>query len=164
MSLMLPLVKNQEHLDTNEALYQWYSLTCSKNVYPDGPQLLEKARKIAECLGKRDFVGTNGWLEKWKQRCHVRRVAICGDSGDVSGVMVSSWKERLPKIVRGYDKKNIYNLDETGCFWRALPERGFVEKGKRCNGGKKKQAKAYNCIFGECKWGKGAAYRYLEWR
>ena len=55
----------------------------------------------------------------------------------MSGVTVSSWKERLPEIVRGYDKKNIYNLDETGCFWRALPERGFVEKGKRCNGGKK---------------------------
>ena len=124
-------------LDINVALYQWYSLTCSKNIYPDGPQLLEKARKIAECLGKRDFVGTNGWLEKWKQRYHVRRVAICGESGDVSGVMVSSWKERLPEIVRGYEKKNIYNLDETGCFWRALPERGFVEKGKRCNGGKK---------------------------
>ena len=54
----------------------------------------------------------------------------------MSGVTVSSWKERLPEIRMGYDRKNIYNLDETGCFWRALPERGFVEKGKRCNGGK----------------------------
>lgn len=41
--------------------------------------------------------------------------------GDVSGVTVSSWKEGLPEIVRGYDKKNIY---ETGCFWRALPKVG----------------------------------------
>ena len=80
-------------------------------------------------------MGTNGWLKKWNQRYHVRRVAICGESGNVSGVMVSSWKERLPEIVRGYDKKN--NLDETSCFWRALTERGFVEKGKRCNGDKK---------------------------
>ena len=62
--------------------------------------------------------------------------AICGESGDVSGATVFSWKERLPEIVRGYDKKNIYNLDETGCFWRVLPERGFVEKGKQCTGGK----------------------------
>ena len=114
-----------------------YSLACSNNIYPDGPQLLEKAQTIAECLGNRDFVGTNGWLEKWKQRYYVRRVAICGKSGDVSGVMVSSWEKRLTEIVRGYDKKNIYNLDETGCFWRALPERGFVEKGKRCTEAKK---------------------------
>ena len=50
-------------LDINEALYEWYTLVCSKNIYPDGSQLLEKARKIAECLGKHEFVGTNGWLE-----------------------------------------------------------------------------------------------------
>ena len=64
--------------------------------------------------------------EKWETCYHVK----------VSGVTVHSWKERLPEIVSGYDK-NIYNLEETGCFWRALPERGLVEKGKRCNRGKK---------------------------
>ena len=33
--------------------------------------------------------------------------------------------------------EDIYNLDETGCFWRALPVKGFGEKGKKCRGGKK---------------------------
>ena len=129
--------RHSKFSDVNDALYQWYSIACSKNIYPNGPQLLEKARKIAECLGKQNFVGTNGSLEKWKQRYHVRRLAICGESGDGSGVTVSSWKERLPEILSGYDSRNIYNLDETGCFWRALPICGFVEKGKRCSGGKK---------------------------
>ena len=46
--------KKSKFQDINEALYKWYSLTCSKNIYPDGPQFLEKARKIAECLGKRE--------------------------------------------------------------------------------------------------------------
>ena len=46
----------------------------------------------------------------------------------MSGVTVSSWKERLPEIMRGYDKKHIYNLDKTDCFWKALSERGFVER------------------------------------
>ena len=32
---------------------------------------------------------------------------------------------------------DIYNLDETGCFWRALPDKGFGEKGKKCKGAKK---------------------------
>ena len=64
-------------------------------------------------------MGTNGRLETSKHY-HVSRIAICGESGDVSGVTVSSWKERLPEIMMGYDKENIYNFDETGCFWRAL--------------------------------------------
>ena len=28
-------------------------------------------------------------------------------------------------------------MDETGCFWRSLPDKGFGERGKKCRGGKK---------------------------
>lgn len=32
--------------------------------------------------------------------------------------LITSWKERLPEILRGYDKGlgDVINLDETGCF------------------------------------------------
>ena len=33
--------------------------------------------------------------------------------------------------------KTHYNLDQTGCFKKALPTRGSGEKGKKCIGGKK---------------------------
>ena len=33
-------------------------------VYQAGPQLVEKAKQIAEQLDKEDFNGSNGWLEK----------------------------------------------------------------------------------------------------
>ena len=55
---------------------------------------------------------------------------MCGESGEVQGSTIDSWKERLPEIVSGYTKENIYNVDETGVFWRALPSKGFGEKGK----------------------------------
>ena len=87
-------------------------------------------------MGKPDFKGTNGWLEKWKKRHNIRKVAVCGESGDVRGNTVDSWKERLPEILNDYEKEDIYNIDETGCFWRAIPDQGFGEKGKKCKGGK----------------------------
>ena len=31
----------------------------------------------------------------------------------------------------------VRNIDETGIFWKALPDRGFGVKGKSCHGGKK---------------------------
>ena len=96
--------------------------------------MIEKAKQIAQQLGKHDFKGSNGWFEKWKKRFNVRMVKICGESGDVCGETVESWLERLPEIVRGYKKENIFNMDETGVFWKALPDRGFGEKSK---GGKK---------------------------
>ena len=44
-------------------------------------------------------------------------MTISGESGDVSGVTVASWKERLPDIVAGYGSEDIWNLDESGVFW-----------------------------------------------
>ncbi len=37
----------------------------SKNIYPAGPQLIKKAKQIADILGKPEFKGSNGWLTKW---------------------------------------------------------------------------------------------------
>ena len=36
--------RSSKYSDINNSLYEWYSLACSKNIYPDGPQLTEKAR------------------------------------------------------------------------------------------------------------------------
>ena len=93
-----------------------------------------KAKEIAQRLGKLDFEGTPGWLSKWKARYNIRRMKVSGESGNVSGDSVRSWKERLPEILKGYKKEDIYNLDETGCFWW---DSGFEERGKKCKGGKK---------------------------
>ena len=115
----------------NETLYEWYLLAVSKNI-----QLVLKAKEIADRLNVHEFKGSNGWLEKWKLRYNIRQMTICGESGDVSGDTVTSWKERLPEILSGYSKPDIWNLDETGCFWKALPTKGFGQKAQQCKGGK----------------------------
>ena len=76
-------------------------MACSKNIYPDGPQFIAKAKEIAVHLKKAAFEGTGGWLSKWKKRYNVKRVSVCGESGDVCGDTITSWKERLPEILRG---------------------------------------------------------------
>ena len=42
-------------VEVNKALYKLYLLACSKNIYPGGPQLIEKAKLIADQLGKQNF-------------------------------------------------------------------------------------------------------------
>lgn len=126
--------------EVNKALYQWYLLCCSKNIFPGGPQLTENGKQIAERLGISDFKGSNGWLGKWKARYNIKRLTVCGESGDVHGVTVDSWKERLCK-------KDILNMDESGVFWRALPNSGFGQKGKECKGGKKSKHRLTVAFF-----------------
>ena len=77
--------RTSEFMDVNKALYEWYLIACSKNIYPGGPELIEKAKEIAERLGKSNFKGSRGWLDKWKARFNIKQVRVCGESGDVRG-------------------------------------------------------------------------------
>ena len=97
---------SSEYAEVNSILYEWYMLACSKNIYPGGPQLTEKDRKIATRLGKPNFKGSNGWLQKWKVRYNIKQVAVSGKSGDVRFDTVESWKQRLPPLLHGYKKED----------------------------------------------------------
>ena len=60
--------RSSDYSEFNEALYNWFILATSKNIFPMGPRLVEKVRQIAEQLGVNSFKESNGWLEKWKRR------------------------------------------------------------------------------------------------
>ena len=139
--------RRSKYGDINDCLYEWYLMATSKNTFPTGPLLTEKASRIALHLGQHDFRGSSGWLTKWKQRFNVKRVTICGEYGDARGETVESWKERLPQILDGYDRRDIWNMDETGCFWKTLPDKGFARKGVKCKGGKKSKQRMTLAFF-----------------
>ena len=41
------------------------------------------------------------------------------------------------RVCTRYAKEDIRNLDETACFWKALPDHGFAKKGSQCKRRKK---------------------------
>ena len=133
--------------ELNKLLYDWYQLALRKNVVPDGPTLMEQAKIIAQRLHINSFKASNGWLQKWKVSHNLKYRAVSGESGEVSLTTTQSWKERLPEIMEGYNENNIFNMDETGCFWKSLPEKGFAEKGKVCKGGKKSKLRLTIAFF-----------------
>ena len=125
--------------ELNQLLYEWYLLALRKNFVPDGPILMEQAKAIAQRLSIDGFKVSNGWLQKWKTSHNLKCRTVSGESGEVSVSTTQSWKERLPEIMEGYDEKYIFNMDETGCFWKALPEKAlqrrvkYVREGRRAN-------------------------------
>ena len=99
-----------------------------------GPITQEEALQIALKLNVLGFTASNGWLEKWKTRHNVRQFSVAGEDGEVNAETIESWAERLPEIVKGYELKDIWNADETGLFWRALPDKSLSVKKGRCKG------------------------------
>lgn len=123
-----------------------------------GPQ---KAKMISDALGKSNFKGSQGWLEKWKKRFAIKQFNICGESGDVQGATLDSWKERLPELIGAYSKDNILNMDETGLFFRALPDRGFAQD-SQLQRREKIKGKSHSCSVCVCLWSKRKACVDLE--
>ena len=101
-----------------------------------GPLLQEEALEIAKALRVDDFHASNGWLEKWKKRYNIVNMNVAGEEGDVNEEVVNSWEERAQELVDDYKPEDVWNFDETGLMWRALPEKSLNEKRTRCRGGK----------------------------
>ena len=55
--------------------------------------------------------------------------------------------ERLQKLRKDIDPVDIWNMDETGCFFKALPEKGLAEKKSQARGGKKSKTRLTIAFF-----------------
>ena len=139
----------QKFLITNEYLWKWYVPCRQSNVPVSGPMLQEEALIISERLGGNSvgFTASNGWLSKWKKRYNISEMKVAGEEGDVSQETLSSWDEHSRELMRGYESRNVWNIDETGQFWRALPDKSLSERRKRCRGGKNSKERATRAFF-----------------
>lgn len=120
----------------DKATLEWFGKIRSQNVPASGPMIQVKALEFAAELGIGDFKASNGWLERFRKRHGINFRAICGESSSVNMEIVENWQEKIPSIIDGYAPENILNADETGLFFRALPDKTLCFKGNRCTGGK----------------------------
>ena len=88
-------------------------------------------------MGKPDFKASNGWLESLKKRHNIASAVAWDESVGISEDTVSDWTGHVPNLCSGYEVKDIFNLDETGVFYRPLPDRTLTVPAKDCHGGKR---------------------------
>lgn len=109
----------------------------SRKISLSGPLIQERARKYATDLGLSDFKASNGWLEKFLKRNNLVFKKMSGERGDVDTKTVSDWKAKLPSECEGYEPRDIFNMDETGIFFKDGKRTTFVPAGSDCAGGKR---------------------------
>ena len=123
--------------DIDEALLIWFEVVCDRNAAVSGPIMKEKANNLAKMLGHPDFRCSDGWLDRFKHRHNIKLKNVCGESADVVPEDLSDWLSKdLPALLKQYSPKDIFNADETGIFWRMMPNKTMCFKAEACHGGK----------------------------
>lgn len=128
--------KKGELKDVEEAVLKWFTQCRAKNVPITGPLLQEKAQQFAAQLGHADFRASNGWLYRFQNRHDINCKKVCGESAAVDDTLCDDWKEKLTDLTREYHPDDVYNADESGLFYKCLPDKTLTFRGDTCNGGK----------------------------
>ena len=124
--------------DVEKALYTWFANARARDAPVTTVILEEKARQFATALDKPDFKVSNGWLCCWKTRNGIRYKKAHGEKNDADYESAEMWTSTvLSEVLEKFDVKNIYNADETGIYYQALPDGTLTLATERLSGSKK---------------------------
>lgn len=103
------------------ALKEFILVYQSKTILSDAV-IIEKAKQLADRLeipsGTLSF--SPGWLQKFKDRNGIRQQRLHGEASSVNlGAIIDSLP-LLKSKCENYPPERIYNMDETGLFYRLL--------------------------------------------
>ena len=130
-------LKSSSYENLNKAVYKLFVKVRDEGLPVNGPILKEKAIKYAEELGTENFKASNGWFKRWKGRHEISFKTVSGEAKSCTEEMTASWEEStLPTTLSNYELRDIYNADEFGLFYKALPDKSLQLKSEKCVGGK----------------------------
>ena len=114
-----------QYADLEEKLYSWVETLRFAKI-PISPSLvISKAKGIAEQLSySTDFKASWCWYGKFKKRKGLNQKALHGEGGEVdqNDPNTLAALELLYQEIAQYDPEDVYNMDETGLFFRVLPK------------------------------------------
>jgi len=85
-----------------------------------GELVRESATKILDWLyhGHEPFEFSSGWLEAFKSRHGIKSYRRFAKSGSIDMVALTNTLPAIRDVLDQYAWKDIYNMDETGFFYR----------------------------------------------
>lgn len=127
---------NPQGLNIDKICFEWFSRARSQNIPISGPLVQTKAKEIAEKYGYQNFKASDGWLQKWRKRHNISFKCITGEVADANEEDATEFMRRIPSLLLDYQPEDVYNADESGLFFRALPDKTLAFKSEKCCGGK----------------------------
>ncbi|XP_022160173.1 tigger transposable element-derived protein 6-like [Myzus persicae] len=128
-------IRSGKEEQVESALLLWFINVRKNDARINGPILRQKAEELAKKMGIENFIASEGWFYRWKKRENIVYKRTYGEQKDADFSAAENWlKTEWPKIISEYTPDNVYNADETGLFYRALPEHSYLLKNENAKG------------------------------
>lgn len=117
--------------EIDEAVFLWFTQERQKGVPISGPLIQEKALRLNKLMnGDLAFTASNGWLDRWKRRHGIRQLTISGEKLSADNTAAKEYLDEFADLIssENYSPQQVYNADETGLNFKALPTKSLASK------------------------------------
>nr|XP_033322222.1 jerky protein homolog-like [Megalopta genalis] len=121
--------------EVDKQLLSWFIQRKTLGVHITDALVLEKATELKENLPSCSrFKVSNGWLTKFKQRHNIHL-----EKGNADQDGADTFVVNFKKIIEegNVSLENVYNMDESGLLWKALPTKTLAREEEKDLGGHK---------------------------
>ncbi|XP_054745872.1 tigger transposable element-derived protein 1-like [Anastrepha obliqua] len=133
-----------------KALVMWIEDKSQKRIPVDGIAIKQTALRIYKRIKEvepgtssqskqPEFSASTGWMTGFLKRHALHNVKIKGETASADELAAKKFPEKLRKIIEdgGYTPDQVWNVDESGLFWKKMPSRTYVAKSQKTAGGLK---------------------------
>lgn len=95
--------------------------------------LFDDIKKKEEEFSTIEFKASRGWFDRFKRRSNLHSLRLQGESASADMEAADEYPSTFKDLVnsRSYPPNLVFNVDETGLFWKKLPSRTFISKNER---------------------------------
>lgn len=121
-----------EYQELDAKIYEWFLKQRERNCPVNGTLFKAKAKDLFKKLYpnkmESDFAASDGWFRNFKRRHGLRFLKVCGEilSSDTSSITPFIHQFRAKRNEMGLLDSQIYNADESGLYYKIIPDKTYV--------------------------------------
>ncbi|XP_041053574.1 tigger transposable element-derived protein 1-like [Carcharodon carcharias] len=76
------------------------------------------------------FNASRGWFERFKKRSYLHSIKVTGEVTSANTEVADEFAAYLKRIIEegGYSPKQVFNVDETGLYWKRMPKKTYISR------------------------------------
>ncbi|XP_045101464.1 tigger transposable element-derived protein 7-like [Portunus trituberculatus] len=133
------MMAKPKNVELDQCVIKWYQQQCASGVMVHGTELKMSAERFASNIGLQGFKASEGWLYRFKLRHGLTCKKVYGESLDANEEVIDQYCKEVKDLIQreGLLLEQLYNADETGLYYRSIPENTLASEKEKSVPGRK---------------------------